>query len=138
MVRRGHAHPRVEFLAAGGDFHSAVLAAAAFGDVHLARILIRESSAPTAAGAGYRARQPAVDPVANPHPVLERLDVDVGGPQLHGLADHQLHQPDDRGAELVDVFPGSAILPSSVSVKSIAVSVNSCSIESADSSPIWP
>ena len=52
--------------------------------------------------------QHAVDPVADPDAVFERLDVDVRRPQLHGLADDQLHQPDDRGAGLVDDFVAAA------------------------------
>ena len=95
---------------------------------------MRESRAPSSRRGGLsRFDQHAVDPVANPHAVLERLDVDVRGPQLHGLADHELHQPHDRGAGFVDRRrPPSPPASSSVSVKSMAVSVNSCSIESAD------
>ena len=139
MVGGQHADPQVELLAAGGDLDPAVLAAAAFGDVHLGQNLDAGEQGPQQPPRRAVALdQHAVDPVANPHPVFERLDVDVRGPQLHRLADHQLHQPHDRGAGLVDVFAAAAVLPSSVSVKSIAVSVNSCSIESADSPPIWP
>ena len=75
--------------------------------------------------------QHAVDAVANAHAILERLDVDVRGPELHRLANHQLHQPHDRRAGFVDDFVAAAGVSCSVSVKSIAVSVNSCSIESA-------
>ncbi len=49
----------------------------------------------------------------------------------------RLHQPDDRGAALVDLLLGRLGLLI-VSVKSIAVSVNSCSIESALSPTVWP
>ena len=39
----------------------------------------------------------AVDAVADPHLVLLRLEVDVGGAALDGLGDHPLHELDDRG-----------------------------------------
>ena len=105
----------------------------------LARILMRESKAPSKAPRGaVPLDQNAVDPVADPDAVFERLDMDVRGPQLHGLADDQVHQADDRGAGLVDDFVAAGPLPRSVSVKSIAVSVNSCSIESALSPSTCP
>ena len=96
---------------------------------------MRESRRPAAPRRAVALDQHAVDPVADADPVLERLDVDVGGPQLHGLGDHQVHQPHDRGAGFVDDFFVAAGVSCSVSVKSMAVSVNSCSIESADFDP---
>ena len=48
--------------------------------------------------------QHAVDAVADPDPVLERLDVDVGCSKLDRFGDHQVHQPDDRGAGFIDHF----------------------------------
>jgi hypothetical protein len=49
-----------------------------------------------------------------------------------------VHQPDDRGAVSSTTRRPPLILGPSVSVKSIAVSVNSWSIESALSPSIWP
>ena len=71
----------------------------------LARILMRgQDRAQQPAGGAVALDQHAVDPVADADPILERLDVDVRGPQLHGLGNDQLHQPDDRGTRLVDDF----------------------------------
>ena len=66
---------------------------------------MRERNAPKQPSGGAVAlHQHAVDPVADPNAILERLDVDVRRPQLHGLGNHQVHQPDDRGTGLVDLF----------------------------------
>ena len=109
VVGRQHADPQVELLVAGGDLDAAVLAAAAFGDVHLGQNLDAGEQGPQQPPRGAVALdQHAVDPVANPHPVLERLDVDVRRPQLHRLADHQLHEPHDRGARFVDILAAAA------------------------------
>ena len=48
--------------------------------------------------------QDAVDPVADADDFLERLDVDIRGPKLNGLLDHELDQADDRGAVFIDDF----------------------------------
>ena len=45
----------------------------------------------------HRLGQHAVDAVADDGALLERLDVDVGGPRLDPLIDDQVHQLDDRG-----------------------------------------
>ena len=64
---------------------------------------MRERMAPSSRRGGLsRSTSMTVDSVANADPVLERLDVDVGGPQLDRLGDHQLDQPHDRGTALVD------------------------------------
>ena len=68
----------------------------------LARILMRDSIAPSSRRGGVALDQHAVDPVADPDAVFERLDVNVRGPQLHRLADDHLHQPNDRCAGFVE------------------------------------
>src|SRR5262245_8349985 len=50
----------------------------------------------------------AVDPVADAYHVLEGLDVDVRGPQLYRLGDHQVDQADNRRAVFVQGFVSSA------------------------------
>ena len=112
MVGRDHADAEVELLVADGDLDAAVLGAAAFGDVDLGENLdTRQEGAQQPPGGAVAFDQHAVDAVADPDAILERLDVDVGGPQLHRFGDHQLHQPDDRGAVLVDfVFAGPALV----------------------------
>ena len=40
--------------------------------------------------------QHAVDAVADDHPALDRLDVDVAGPAGDAVGEHHVHQPDDR------------------------------------------
>ncbi len=87
------------------DLDPAVLGPAAFGDVHLGQNLdAREQGPQQPAGGAVALDQHAVDAVADADPVLERLDVDVRGPQLNRLGNQQLHQPDDRGAGFVDDF----------------------------------
>ena len=86
VVGREHADAQVEFLAADGDLDPAVLGAALLGDVDLRHDLdAGEHGAQQPAGRAVALDQHAVDPVADADPVLERLDVDVGGPQLHRL-----------------------------------------------------
>ena len=50
--------------------------------------------------------QHAVDPVAHDQPVLERLDVDVGGARVERVGDEQRHQPDHRrlGGEVLQLL----------------------------------
>ena len=50
--------------------------------------------------------QHAVDPVADAQPVLERLDVDVGGARLERVGDDERHEADDRrlGREVLQVL----------------------------------
>ena len=79
--------------------------------------------------------QHAVDPVADPDAVGERLDVDVGRPHRDGFLDDQVDQPDDRGVALLQ---GVGRRPAWPPVRRprrsrSAVSVNSWSIESTDS-----
>ena len=79
--------------------------------------------------------QDTVDPVADAHAVGERLDMDVAGTHGHRFLDDQVHQLDDRRVpffERVGDRRFAAARPAS-SEKSIAVSVNSWSIESTDS-----
>ena len=62
-----------------------------------ARILIRLTSAgPMDAGQVEHVVQRAVDAVADPDPVVLRLDVDVGGAVAQRLGDDHLHDLDDR------------------------------------------
>ena len=50
--------------------------------------------------------QHAVDAVAHDEPVLERLDVDVGGARLERVGDEQVHEPDHRrlGREVLQLL----------------------------------
>ena len=79
--------------------------------------------------------QHAVDPVADADAVGERLDVDVAGPQADRFLNDQVDELDDRGIALRRRPPAAV---ASVSVKSMAVSVNSASMESTDSVSVWP
>ena len=69
----------------------------------LARILMRDSKAPNSrrGGLSRSTSMPSIA-VANPDPVLERLDVNIRRPQLHRFGDQQVRQPHDRGAGFVD------------------------------------
>ena len=129
------AHTQVDILASNQDLDAAVLRAAFFGDVDEAHDLdAADDRAQEAFGGVVAFHEHAVDPVANADPVGERLDVDVAGPVGHGFLDDQVHQLDDRcvaffqGVGHADLLP---VPPSSA--KSMAVSVNSWSIESTDS-----
>ena len=103
MVGGDHADSQVEFLLAHGDLDPPVLGAPSFGDIELGENLdTREDGTQQPSGRAVALDQHAVDAVADADPVLERLDVDVRGPQLHGFADHQLDQANDRGTVLVD------------------------------------
>src|SRR4051794_40559206 len=46
--------------------------------------------------------QYAVDSVANADNFFKRLDVNIGGPKLHRLLNHELDQTDDRGTVFID------------------------------------
>ena len=48
--------------------------------------------------------QHSVNPVANPDPILKRLDVNVRSSQLNRFANHQLHEPDHGSGRLVSPF----------------------------------
>ncbi|OIQ77618.1 hypothetical protein GALL_406840 [mine drainage metagenome] len=53
--------------------------------------------------------QNAIDPVADDEAILEWLDVNIGRTRLHGTADDQTHQADDRSfacqiLEVLDIF----------------------------------
>ena len=64
---------------------------------------MREVTAGTSeTGHGGRLVEHAVDAVADPHLVLLRLEVDVGGAAVDGLADHALDELDDRGVLAAD------------------------------------
>ena len=66
---------------------------------------MRERMAPEQPfGGAVALHQNAVDPIPNPNPILKRLDVDVGRPQLHGFGNNQLHQPDDRRTAFIDLL----------------------------------
>ena len=105
MVGGDDTHPKVEFLLAHRDLDAAVLGPAPLGDVELGENLdAREDGAEEPSGGAVSLDQYAVDPVADANAVLERLDVDVRRPKLHGLGNHQVDEPDDRGAALVDLF----------------------------------
>ena len=102
VVGRDDADAQVEFLLAHGDLDPAVLGASAFGDVEFGQNLdTREDGTQQSPGGAIAFDQHAVDPVPDADPVLERLDVDVRRPQLHGLLDHQVDQPHDRGTVFV-------------------------------------
>src|SRR5438876_565927 len=82
---------QVDGLAADDARHAAVLGHAALGDVQVAHDL--QAGDETRLDVLRRAHhlvEHAVDPVTDPHVLLGRLDVDVGCPVLHGLADQQV------------------------------------------------
>jgi hypothetical protein len=96
VVRRQDAHAEVVVLAVGRELDAAVLRAAPLGDVELGEDLdAREDGAEEPAGRVVALHEPAVDPVADPHAILEGLDVDVAGPQLHRLGDDQVDELHD-------------------------------------------
>ena len=109
VVGRQHADAEVELLVAGGDLDAAVLAAAALGDVHLGENLdAAQQGAEQTPRRAVAFDQHAVDAVADADAVFERLDVNVRSPQLDRFGDHQLDEPDDRGAGFIDDVVGVA------------------------------
>ena len=104
---------------------AAVLRPALLGDVDDAHDLdTREHRRQQTARRAVALDQHAVDPVADADAVGERLDVDVAGPQADRLLNDEVDQLDDRGVAVVRRRP-AAVAVDSVSVKSMAVSVNS-------------
>ncbi len=78
-----HADAQVQLLLAHGDLDPPVLGSPAFGDVEFRENLdAGEDRAEQPSRGAVALHQHAVDPVADPDAVLERLDVDVRGPQL--------------------------------------------------------
>lgn len=105
MVGRDHAHPQIEFLLAHRHLDAAVLGSTPLGDVEPRENLdTREDGSKQPSGGAIALDQAAVDPIAHTDPVLERFDVNIGGPQLHCLGDDEMDQPDNRRAALVDLF----------------------------------
>ena len=117
-VHGGHdGDAQVVVLAADADAHAPVLRQAAFGDVQAAHDLeARDQRQLHLLGRRRRVHQHAVDAVAQPQRLLERLDVDVAGAVFDGLDQDEVGQLDDRGflagggqlveVDLLDGFPG--------------------------------
>ena len=96
-------------------------------DMILKRLMMAE-----ACGGAVTFHQCAVNPITDANPVFERLDMDVASAHLDRFLIIRLTSG-SPGAIVIGFAPRRRRCPISVSVKSIAVSVNSCSIESADS-----
>ena len=97
-VHRGHdGNAQVVVLAADADAHAPVLRQAALGDVQAAHDLeARGQRQLHLLGRRRRVHQHAVDAVAQPQRLLERLDVDVAGAVFDGLDQDEVGQFDDR------------------------------------------
>ena len=103
VVGRDDADPQVELLVAHGDLDPPVGRSPLFGDVDLGQDLdAGDDRREHPAGGAFAFDADAVDPIADPDPILKRLDMDVAGPQLDRFLDHQVDQPDHRGAAVVD------------------------------------
>ena len=91
------------------DLDPPVLGAAALGDVDFGQNLdTRQDRPQQPLGGRIALHQHAIDPVADPDAVFERLDVDVRGPGFDRLGDDHLHQADDRRAGFVELFLAGA------------------------------
>jgi hypothetical protein len=97
VLRRQRGDAQVDHLAVdlGGD--AAVLRDPPLGDVEVGEDLDpRRDRGDHGRRDDRRLLQHAVDAVADPHLLLLRLEVDVGGAALDGLGDHPLDELDDR------------------------------------------
>ena len=105
------ADTQVDVLAGDQDLDPAVLGAAFLGDVDRAHDLeAADDRAQEPAGGVVAFHQHAVDPVADPDPVGERLDVDVATPGcVHGFLDDQVHQLDDRRVAFLQGVGGARL-----------------------------
>src|SRR5436190_1546302 len=98
---------KVQLLVADGDFDATVLRTPPFGDIHLGKDFYAGNYRPEeAAGRTVAFVQNTIDPVANSDDFLEWLDMDIRGPEKHGLLNHELDETDDRGTVLIDHFAG--------------------------------
>ena len=87
----------VHRLAADGDAGAPVLRPQAVGDVEPGHDLDPgDEGQPGVPRDLHHLAQDAVDAVADRHPALDRLDVDVARPAGHAVGEHHVHQPDDR------------------------------------------
>ncbi len=92
MVGWEHAHTQVDVLAGDVDLDPAVLRSALLGDVDLPHDLqAAHDRAEQPSGGALDLLTDAVDPVSDPDPVGEGLDVDVRGPHLHRFFENQVH-----------------------------------------------
>src|SRR4030095_13745419 len=108
VVRRDDADAEVQILVAGSNFDAAVLRAAPLGNVHLSQNLDAGNDGPEqAARWAIALMQNSIDPVANANHLFEGLDVDVRGPELHGLFDHQIDKANDGSTVFVHLFAGT-------------------------------
>src|SRR5215218_7171880 len=88
---------QVDRLAVDDGRDAAVLRDAPLGDVEVGEDLDpRRDGGDHGQRHDRRLLEHAVDAVADPHLLLLRLEVDVGGAALDGLGDHPLHELDDR------------------------------------------
>ena len=102
VIRGQNADAEIVVFAVGRELDAAVLRAAALGDVEPRKDLdAREDRAEEAAGRIVALDEPAVDPVADADAILERLDVDVAGPQLHRFGDDQIDELHHRRVGVV-------------------------------------
>ena len=124
MVGGDNANSQIELFVANGDLDSPIGGASFLGYVDLGEDLDAcDDGREHSAWGVFSLHTNAINPVADSNTVLERFDMDVAGPELDRFLDHQIDQPDDR--VLLSPTSSSAAMPSaSVSVKSIAVSVN--------------
>src|SRR5688500_8744857 len=105
MVGGNDADAEVELLFPDGHLNPPVLGASALGDIHLRQNLdAGDDGAEEPAGRTVAFVQDAVNSITDADDLLERLDVDVRGPKLHRLLNHELYEADDGGAVLVNGF----------------------------------
>jgi len=105
-----HAHPEVVMFFAETDLDAAVLAAALFGDVHVGHDLdAGKKRHEQLAGRVFALGEHAIDAVADPDALGERLDVDVAGPVVDAFLDDEVHQADDGRVALVGIGQARAL-----------------------------
>jgi len=101
---------QVELLAADPVHDASVLRQAALGNIQPRHDLdAGNDRAGRARRRGFDFLQHAVDTVTHLEPVLERLDVNIGGARLDRALEDQVDQANDRGlgsqvAQVLDVF----------------------------------
>ena len=94
---RQRRHPQVDGLALDAEADAAVLGDAALGDVDVGHDLEPgDDAGDDRAGLAHALVEHAVDAEPDAQVELGRLDVDVRGPLLHRLEDHEVHELDDR------------------------------------------
>ncbi len=106
-------HAQVDLLAGDAQLDAPILRKAALGDVERSHDLhARDDGRGEPAGRGLDFMEHAVDAVAHDEPVLERLDVDVGGTRFQRAREDQVDEADHRrlGGEVLQVLDVAPVL----------------------------